>query len=152
AAASIQVTPLHGTTAGVSQTFTVTARDAYGNVATGYQGAIAFSSSDTQAALPAAYTFTAADAGVHTFSMTFKSSGGQSITVQDSAHAANLAFTYLQKDIQVNAAAMVGFAFRAPSNATAGVAFNITVIAVDAFGNTITNYTGKVHFSGPAGS
>src|SRR5205823_136306 len=92
AAASISVTALHGTTAGVAQSFTVTARDAYGNVATGYRGTLAFTSSDTQAALPAAYTFTAADAGVHTFSATLKSAGGQTFAVQDTANAANLAF------------------------------------------------------------
>lgn len=151
AAASISVTALHGTTAGVAQTFTVTARDAFGNIATGYTGTLAFSSSDTQATLPASYTFAAADAGVHTFSMAFKTSGGQSITVQDSANVANSAFTFFQRDILINAATMTGFAFRAPTNVTAGVAFNLTVMAVDAYGNVVTGYTGKVHFSGPSG-
>jgi uncharacterized membrane protein YgcG len=152
AAASIAVTPVHGVVAGTAQSFTVTARDAYGNVATGYTGTVAFGSSDTQAALPAAYTFTAADAGVHTFSMTFKSSGGQTFTAQDVANAANLAFNYSQRDIAVTAGAMVGFAFRAPSNVSAGVAFSITLSAVDAFGNEVTGYTGTVHFAGPAGT
>src|SRR5205085_1092977 len=49
------------------------------------------------------------------------------------------------------AGTMTGFAFRAPSNATVGVAFSMTVSAVDAFGNVITGYTGKVHFTGPSG-
>jgi hypothetical protein len=35
----------------------------------------------------------------------------------------------------------------APTTATAGRAFAITVTAVDALGNTLTNYTGTVHFS-----
>jgi len=47
---------------------------------------------------------------------------------------------------------MAGFAFRAPSNATAGVAFSVSLSAVDAFGNTVTGYTGTVHFTGPSGS
>ena len=38
---------------------TVTAYDAYGNVATGYTGTVAFTSSDPQACFPADYTFTA---------------------------------------------------------------------------------------------
>src|SRR5262249_31170847 len=54
-------------TAGVAGTVTVTAKDASGNTATGYRGTVHFTSSDSQAALPADYTFTAADAGVHTF-------------------------------------------------------------------------------------
>ena len=41
------------TTAGVVLGLSVTASDAYGNVATGYTGAVHFSSSDLQAALPA---------------------------------------------------------------------------------------------------
>ncbi len=149
--ASLSVTPLHATTAGVAQSFTVTARDAFGNVATGYRGTVSFGSSDTQAVLPAAYTFTAADAGSHTFSMTFKSSGGQTFTVQDTANAANLAFTFSQRDIQVSPAAVVGFAFRAPSNVVAGTPFTMVVSAVDAFGNVVPTYTGKVHFTGPSG-
>src|SRR6185312_9446279 len=66
------VTGYPGTTAGVANTFTVTVRDSIGQVATGYTGAVFFSSSDVQAGLPASYTFTAADAGVHTFTATFR--------------------------------------------------------------------------------
>ncbi len=50
-----------------------------------------FSSSDAQAGLPSSYTFTAADAGVHTFSATLKTAGSQSITVKDPAAQAKLA-------------------------------------------------------------
>ena len=46
---------------------TLTVEDAYGNVVTGYVGTVHFSSSDSTATLPANYTFTAADAGVYTF-------------------------------------------------------------------------------------
>jgi hypothetical protein len=151
APASISVTPLHGVTAGTAQTVTVTAHDAFGNVATGYTGTVAFSSSDTLAALPAAYTFTAADAGTHTFAVMLKSAGGQTFAVQDTANAGNLAFSFSQRDIQVTPAAVASFVIRAQSNVTAGTAFNITVQAVDAFGNIVTGYVGKVHFSGPSG-
>ncbi len=34
-----------------------------------------------------------------------------------------------------------------PANADAGVAFSFNVTAVDRFGNTVTNYTGPVHFT-----
>ncbi|MBM4071194.1 MAG: hypothetical protein FJ271_20000 [Planctomycetes bacterium] len=61
---------------------TVTAYDAYGNVATGYTGTVHFSSSDSGATLPADYTFTASDAGVHTFTgLKLTKQGTQSITV-----------------------------------------------------------------------
>src|SRR5207253_1322518 len=48
-------------TAGTAITFEVDARDAYGNVATGYAGTLHFTSSDPQAVLPATSTSTAAD-------------------------------------------------------------------------------------------
>ena len=54
-------------TAGVAGSFTVTAWDPYGNRATGYTGTVRFTSSDAKAVLPGNYTFTAADAGMHTF-------------------------------------------------------------------------------------
>jgi hypothetical protein len=56
-------------------TFTVTAYDGYGNVTTGYTGTVHFSSDESHANLPADYTFTAADAGTHTFSATFNRFG-----------------------------------------------------------------------------
>jgi hypothetical protein len=59
---------------GQAYTFTVTAYDAYGNVATGYTGSITFSSNDSQADLPTGYTFTAAD-GVQTFTAAFHQTG-----------------------------------------------------------------------------
>ena len=37
----------------------------------------------------------------------------------------------------------------APASVSAGVAFNVTVTAKDSLGNTVTNYTGPVHFSTP---
>ena len=45
---------------------------AYGNVVTGYTGTIHFTSSDVQAVLPANYTFTTADGGMHRFTATLK--------------------------------------------------------------------------------
>jgi hypothetical protein len=64
-------------------TITVTALDAYGNIATGYLGTIRFTSSDNKAILPSNYTFVAGDGGVHTFTVTFKSSGTRTLTATD---------------------------------------------------------------------
>jgi sugar lactone lactonase YvrE len=68
---------------------TITALDPYGNTAVNYQGTVTFSTSDTDPGivLPADYTFTAADAGVHTFTggVTLITSGDQTITATDTA-------------------------------------------------------------------
>lgn len=72
-----------GQPGGTPQTLTVTAKDATGTTATGYRGTVQLSSTDPNAALPPAYTFTAADNGVHTFSLRLMSAGTQSVTVRD---------------------------------------------------------------------
>src|SRR5439155_24946 len=75
------------TTAGVSQSFRVTAQDAFGNTTPGYTDTVTFSSSDGQAVLPANYTFSATDAGVHTFTATLNTSAAQAITATDIVNA-----------------------------------------------------------------
>jgi uncharacterized delta-60 repeat protein len=70
--------------AGTAFSLTVTALDAFGNVATGYVGTVKFTDSVTGATLPGNYTFTAADSGVHTFTgLKLKTKGKQTITVID---------------------------------------------------------------------
>jgi hypothetical protein len=144
AAASFTVTGFPAATAGTAHTFTVTARDAFGNVATGYLGTVHFTSSDGQAVLPVNYTFTAGDAGVHTFSATLKTAGAQSLTATDTATAA---ITGTQSAILISAAAATHFQISAPASVRAGTAFSITVTALDAFGNVATGYRGAVHFT-----
>src|SRR5207302_1824625 len=88
---------------------------------------------------------TAADAGAHSFSVTLKTAGTQSITATDTAAGT---ITGSQTGITVNAAAATTLALSGfPSPATAGVAGNETVTAKDPFGNTASAYTGKVHFT-----
>jgi uncharacterized delta-60 repeat protein len=132
------------TTAGVSQSFTVAAQDAYGNTATGYRGTVKFSSSDTQAGLPSKYTFISSDNGIHSFTATLKTAGTQTLTATD---VATSSITGTESGISVNPAAaktlgVTGY----PSPRTAGVAHNFTVTAKDAFGNVATGYTGTVQF------
>ena len=77
------------TAAGVPFSITVTAVDASGNTATGYTGSVHFTSKDRTATLPADYTFTAADQGVHTFSgLILWKAGKQTITVTDTLTSA----------------------------------------------------------------
>src|SRR5205807_3872018 len=75
------------TVAGVAHNITGTLFDAFGNVATGYRGIVHFTSTDAQATVPANYTYTAADNGVHTFSATLKTVGTRSITETDTVNA-----------------------------------------------------------------
>jgi hypothetical protein len=132
------------TTAGVAGSFTVTARDSYGNIATSYLGTLHFKSSDGNASLPANYTFTANDAGVHTFSATLKTAGTQSITATDTT---TVSITSTDGGITVNPAAPSKFVISAPSSVTAGVHFSLTVKVEDAYGNVVTGYTGTIHLS-----
>jgi hypothetical protein len=129
-------------TAGVAGYITVTLKDVYGNLANGYTGTVHFTATDAKAVLPANYTFTAADAGVHTFSAALKTAGSQSITVADTS-----GLTTTDSGISINAAAASQFVISGPSHVTAGVAFSLTVKVEDAYGNVVTNYTGTVHFA-----
>ncbi|HEY2154571.1 MAG TPA: fibronectin type III domain-containing protein, partial [Isosphaeraceae bacterium] len=98
-------------TAGASQSFTVTAKDPYGNVATGYTGTVNVTSSDATIS-PIAYTFTAADAGKHAFGLTFKTAGTQSVTAADTT---TTKFSATQSGITVSPAAPVSLAATAVS-------------------------------------
>ncbi len=122
-------------TAGVGQTVTVTAEDAYGNVATGYTGSVSFASSDLAAILPASYTFTTADAGRHTFGVTFETAGSESVTVSDTA---TTKFSATQSGITVSPAAPLNLTAAAVS--TSGI--NLTwTRATGATGYTIQRST-----------
>jgi hypothetical protein len=132
-------------TAGVAGSFTVTALDSSGHVDTGYTGTVHFTSSDAHAVLPANYTFTASDQGVHTFTATLKTALTQSLTATDTSTGS---ITGSQTGITVNPAAASRFIVSGfPSPTTAGVAHSFTVTAEDAYGNTTTGYRGTVHFT-----
>jgi hypothetical protein len=142
------------TTAGVAQSFRVTAQDMFGNTTPGFMDKVKFSSSDSNKAvvLPADYIFTSTDAGIHSFTATLATAGSQSITVQaylpvqdvpDSTVASGT-----QSGITVNPAAasqlqVTGF----PQSVLAGTAHSFTVTALDPYGNIATGYRGTVHFA-----
>jgi hypothetical protein len=132
------------TTAGVAGNVTVTLKDPYGNIATGYTGTVHFTSTDGKATLPANYTFTAADAGAHTFSVTLKTAGTRSITVADTVMTS---LNATEGGLTVNAGAASQFIISAPSSVKSGVAFSLTLTVADAYGNVVTGYTGTVHFT-----
>jgi hypothetical protein len=136
-------------TAGTTNNFTVTVKDPYGNTVSGYTGTVKFSSSASKAVLPANYTFTGADAGVHTFSAILKSAGTQSLTAKDSL---NSGISGSQKGIVVNPAATNHLKVsRFPSSTTAAVSQTFRVTAQDIFGNTTPNFADTVSFSSSDG-
>ncbi len=131
-------------TAGTAGMVTVTATDAYGNTVPGYRGTVHFTSSDGQAVLPLDYTFTAADNSVHTFSVTLKTAGPQTITATDTMTGS---VTGTQMGILVNAAAADHLRLDGPGSASRQTAFSLTVSARDPFNNIVTTYTGTIHFT-----
>jgi hypothetical protein len=140
----LQVTASTSTTAGSALTVTVKALDAGNSTVTGYRGKVHFTSTDRKASLPADYTFTAADQGVHVFSAVLKTAGTQALTAKDTADAT---VTGTQSGIVVNPAAaktllVSGF----PGATTAGAAHNFSITAKDLYGNKATGYRGTVHF------
>jgi hypothetical protein len=131
------------TTAGTSLPFTLSATDLAGNIVTGYTGTVHFTSSDPAAVLPDDYTFTAADQGVHTFTVTFQTAGTQALSVLDTLSG----ISGVQGGITVNPAAASQFVLAAPAVVPALTPFRLTVTAVDPYGNRVPDYSGTVHFT-----
>src|SRR5260370_9603407 len=132
------VTPANDT-AGTSFTFTVNALDASNNVATGYSGTVHFTSTDSQAALPANSTLTN---GTATFSATLKTIGSQTITATDTATASIIGTS---NSINISAAAAPHFSVTAPATATAGTALNFMLTPLHPSNSTVPRYARTVH-------
>jgi hypothetical protein len=134
------------TPAGTPLTFTLTARDSFGQLAAGYRGTVHLTSTDGQATLPGDHTFTAGDAGVYSFGVGMRTAGNQSITVIDTG-------TGIVPDtepIAVVPAALDHFRVTTSADGgstVAGALFDVTVTAQDAYNNTVTGYAGTVTFS-----
>jgi probable HAF family extracellular repeat protein len=131
-------------TAGTSFNVTVTALDATGAAVSSYAGTVHFTSTDAQAVLPKDSTLSN---GAGTFSVTLKTAGTQTVTATDSAASS---VTGSSNSISVVVPAS-HFSLTVPSNATTGIAFNITVTALDATNNTVASYSGTVHFTSSDG-
>jgi len=145
---SLSVSAPATATAGAPLSITVTALDASNNVNPNYTSTIHFTSSDPLAILPADYTFTSADQGVHAFTVTLEKAGAQAITAIDTTTSTIGG----SSSTTVTAAAASSLnATGFPSSTTAGNPGNIVVTAFDPYGNIATGYTGTVHFSSSDG-
>lgn len=103
-----------------------------------------FTSSDGQAVLPSDYTFVNADNGQHTFAVTLKTAGEQTLTVS----APQKSLTSSAK-VRVSAAEAEQLAFAEPPRYTLlGAPLRLLVQARDACGNVATGARGSVLLTG----
>jgi hypothetical protein len=138
-------------TAGGAFNETLTALDTYGNTATIYTGSkeIWFSGpSESPAKAKPSYppSVTFAD-GEGTASITLYDAQSTTLTATQGTISGSTSFT-------VAPSTAASFTVANPGTQTAGTAFNEKLTALDAYGNTATNYTGsrEVTFSGPSES
>jgi hypothetical protein len=126
-------------TAGAPFDVTVQALDANNQLDTGYTGTVHFSSADPYGAgLPSDYTFSPADAGVHTFSAgaTLYTAGTWDVTAADAGGGITGS-----ANVTVTPAAADHLVFnQQPSDTVAGQSIGptVTVAIVDQFGNVLT--------------
>jgi hypothetical protein len=148
AAAALALSLPTSLVAGTAQSVTVSALTPAGNPASTFVDTIHFTTSDSNAQLPADYTFTSADAGTHTFSVTLETAGSRSVTVTDvtppSLSASQTVMVGAGADFTVSAVSGSG------QSAIVGAAFSMALTArvTDAFGNNVSGAT--VVFTAPA--
>ena len=129
---------------GTAFQFSVTAMDAGNHPLPGYAGAVHLTSTDAAAVLPAD---TVLSGGAMTFMATLKTAGNQTITATDSSRAFITGTSASINVGTVTQSTATHFTVSAPQSATAGSAFTVTVTAADANNQTVTGYTGTVHFT-----
>jgi predicted outer membrane repeat protein len=135
-------------TAGTPFAITVTVLDDFGQPVTGYTGTVHFTLTGPVMAM-ADHTFIAGDMGQHAFTgLVLPRAGAYTVAAADTANVLvndSTAFT-------ITPAAADHIIFTVPTSITAGAPFALTVTVQDAYGNTVTDYQGTVHFTltGPA--
>ena len=132
----------HTTQAGANLLVTVSALNKNGTINTGYSRTVQFTSTDLRAAIPDQYTFTPADAGTHTFTVSLAMVGSQSISVSDRT------LNSRKLSISVKPGPEASLVVTGPETATAGVAAHYKVMAVDALGNIVTNDASPLSITG----
>ena len=105
-----------------------------------------FKSSDPHAVLPPDTAFTLG-ANEVTFPITFETPGMQTVTVTDTARPSITGTVTVTVGAALDHFVVSGF----PTNDVSGAAHKITVTAVDAYGNTVTTYSGVVPITSYAG-
>src|SRR5262249_1498214 len=96
---------------------------------------------DPDATLPADFTFGAGDAGSHDFSVTLKTAGTTTVTLDDPATPG---IHNTASWVVIPAAASRYRLTALPASATAGDSLVLTVTVLDVFGNVATAYNGQM--------
>jgi hypothetical protein len=132
--------------AGAPGAIIVTAWDRSGRVAPTYRGTVHFSCTDAAATFPSDYTFTPLDAGTHTFSdgATLRTAGTKSITATDTWDQRLTATSGVV--VYPGQPATFRFDDLSPT-LTAGEASDLTLVALDGYGNVAPGFRGTVHFT-----
>lgn len=131
-------------TAGTAVDVTVTALDKCDRTVFNYTGTVHFTNTDAQATFPADYTFTPGDSGVHAFAggLSLYTAGRQTITATDTT--SGITGSSL---VTVNPAMADHFVVSVSASVEAGTPVDITVTAVDPYGNVDSNYRGSITFT-----
>ena len=122
----------------------VTAYDTAGNIATSYRGTARLTATDSQVSVQAAHAFSAADNGTYEVSAIFRSAGNQTLTVADSTTPTAAGHAI----VAVSPAALAALGVTmTPNTLVAGADGNLTVRAIDRFGNPVNQLAGQVTFA-----
>jgi hypothetical protein len=124
----------------------VEAEDASNHLASGYTGTVSLSlkTADAGATLPSSFTFTAQDHGVHVFQVSLAATGSQTITATDTTTSS---ITGSATTTVTAAPTLSQLQVVTPETAAVGVAAPVTVVARDASGHVLRNFTGTVTLS-----
>jgi photosystem II stability/assembly factor-like uncharacterized protein len=146
-----QGNPLTSIQAGTPFNLTITAKDSFGQPVVGYTGGftgtVNLSTSDLQAVLPASYTFTTQDNDSHTFqNVVLKTVGAGTQTISFS-DPANGGVPPGLLTLNLVAAPASQYKVAIPAASPAGVPFDVTLTALDPYGNVATSYRGSVTIS-----
>ncbi len=126
-------------TAGSAFTITITAKASNGNTITSYTGrpTLSISTGTLNPTVTGAFSN-----GVWTGTVSTTGAGSDvTIMATDGSHSG------ASNSFSVNSGVANRLVVSSGTSQVAGVAFSVTVTAEDAYGNTATSYTGRVHFS-----
>ena len=154
---SLGLTGLANAVAGTSQTVTVTAFSGpdQTHVAANYTGTVTFTTRDPNTGVvPVPYTFTAADAGVHMFTITLKQSDRQFVTVTDNSNSTLTASQTVFVTAAVTAKLVTFSGTPQSVDINAQFSSGLYTQALDVYGNGVPNINVTYTFptTGPSAS